>query len=192
MADNHEITQLLHRITDGDTEAEAELLARVYPDLKRIAAKHLRREKTGHKFQVTELVNEAYVRIFGSSTPVLWKDRVHFFAVVAQQVRFILVDQARKRRSGDHLSVALDEAEYDQASADAPEITALDDALQELERIDPRAARVVVFRYFGGLTLEEVASALSKDISTVKRDWTFAKSWLYDQLRNSSADDAVS
>lgn len=179
-----EITELLKRVRSGDAEAEEELLARVYPDLKRLAAGKLRGWKSG-SLQTTELVNEVYLRIFGSETPVDWQSRAHFFAVVARQVRFILVEQARKRRSGGHLSVELDDALLNRAAPGSLslEIVELDEALQRLEAVDARAARVVLLRYFGGLTLEEVAEVLSLNISTIKRDWTFAKSWLFDHLK---------
>lgn len=184
MAIAGEITELLQRVRNGDAEAEEALLKRVYPDLKRLAASKLRGWKSGG-LQATELVNEAYLRIFGSETPVDWQNRAHFFAVVAQQVRFVLLDQARKRSSGGHLSVELDNSLRDKIATPPPlfEITALDEALQRLESVDARAARVVVLRYFGGLTLEEVAEVLNLNISTIKRDWTFAKSWLFDQLK---------
>jgi len=186
MAKAGEITEWLKRVKNGDAEAEAELLTQVYPDLKRIAANRLRRETPGHGLQVTELVNEAYMRIFGSGTPVDWQNRAHFFAVIAQQVRNILVDQARRRHRGGHVSVALEEAPpglpivADVSSG--VEVLALDEALQRLETIDGRAARVVVLRFFGGLTLEETAEVLGVNVVTVKRDWAFAKSWLFAQL----------
>lgn len=180
-----EITKLLKRVRAGDESAEAELLNHVYPELKRIATSRLRAWKSGG-MQATELVNEVYLRVFGSDTSVDWQNRAHFFAVIAQQVRNTLVDQARKRHKGGHLSVELDDSVGNMPSPNGPadiEITALDEALQRLESIDRRAARVVLLRYFGGLSLEEVAEVLNLNISTIKRDWTFAKSWLFDQLK---------
>ncbi len=181
-----EITKLLKRVRAGDDSAEAELLNHVYPELKRIASSRLRAWKSGG-MQATELVNEVYLRVFGSDTPVDWQNRAHFFAVIAQQVRNTLVDQARKRGKGNHVSVALDDSVSDKPSPNGPvdiEVTALDEALQRLNSIDPRAARVVLLRYFGGLTLEEVAEVLRLSLATIKRDWTFAKSWLFDQLKS--------
>ncbi len=186
MATAGEITELLKRVKVGDTEAEAELLSQVYPDLKRLASARLSSWKSGG-LQATELVNEAYLRVFGSDTPVDWQNRAHFFAVIAQQVRNILVDHVRKRRKGGHLSVELDDSVGNIPSTNGPadiEITALDEALLRLESVDGRAARVVLLRYFGGLSLEEVAEVLGVNISTIKRDWTFAKSWLFDQLKS--------
>ncbi|MEP7341984.1 MAG: ECF-type sigma factor [Acidobacteriota bacterium] len=186
MTKANEITQWLKRARNGDAEAEAELLAYVYPNLKRIAASRLRSETPGHGLQVTELVNEAYVRVFGSNTPVDWQNRAHFFAVIAQAVRNILVDHARRRQRGGHVSVALDDG---MDARPAPEglanieVVALDEALRQFESIDARAARVVLLRFFGGLTLEEAAEVLSVSVVTVKRDWAFAKSWLFDQLK---------
>lgn len=187
MAKAGEVTQLLKRVRSGEHEAAEQLMLLVYPDLKKIAANRLRLEKAGHGFQTTDLVNEAYLRIFGSATPVDWEDRAHFFAVVAQQVRNILVDRARKRHRGGHVSVAIDDAV---SQKPAPgnltdiEITALDEALRRLETLDERAAKVVLLRYFGGLTLEETALVLRINPATVKRDWAFAKSWLFDQLKS--------
>ncbi len=185
-----EITQLLQRVKAGDASAEAELLARVYPDLKRIAAARLRREQARNSLQTTEIVNEAYIRIFASETPVDWQDRAHFFAVMSQKMRHILVDAARKRQSGDHISVAIDDSLHDQPAQDRPaavEILALDLSLQELQTQYPRQGKIVELRYFGGMTLEEIAAVLQLNISTIKRDWTFAKAWLFDRL-NSGAE----
>ncbi|MDX2042468.1 MAG: ECF-type sigma factor [Acidobacteriota bacterium] len=184
-----EVTELLRRVKTGDAFAEGELLNLVYPELKRIASSRLRSWKSGG-MQATELVNEVYLRVFGSDTPVDWQNRAHFFAVIAQQVRNTLVDQARKRGKGNHVSVALDDSVSDKPSPNGPvdiELTALDEAMHRLHVIDPRAARVVLLRYFGGLTLEEVAEVLNLNISTIKRDWTFAKSWLFDQLKPNDA-----
>ncbi|HMZ22321.1 MAG TPA: ECF-type sigma factor, partial [Blastocatellia bacterium] len=193
MAEAGEITELLKRVKNGDAEAEAELLARVYPDLKRIAANRLWRETPGHGLQVTELVNEAYMRIFGSGRPVDWQNRAHFFAVIAQQMRNILMDQARQRHRGGPVSVALDDAPPGlPAIPDAftgVEVLALDNALQQLEAIDSRAARVVVMRFFGGLTLEETAKTLNIPPNTAKRDWRFAKAWLYEKLKGGVSTD---
>lgn len=136
--------------------------------------------------QATELVNEVYLRVFGSDTSVDWQDRAHFFAVIAQQVRNTLIDNARKRHKGGHISVALDEFVSDKQASDCLidiDVIALDEALRRLESIDRRAARVVLLRYFGGLTLEEVAEVLNLSNATIKRDWTFARSWLFDQLK---------
>lgn len=185
-----EVTRLLKRVKIGEQEAVDQLMLLVYPDLKRIAANRLRQEQAGHGFQTTDLVNEVYLRIFGSATAVDWESRAHFFAVVAQQVRNILVDRARKRHKGGHVSVALDDsANQIPLPANLPhiEITALDEALQRLEALDERSARVVLLRFFGGLTLEETALVLRVNPATVKRDWAFAKSWLYDQLNSGDA-----
>lgn len=189
-----EVTELLKRIRNGEEEAAARLMSLVYPDLKRIAANRLRLEQARHGLQTTDLVNEAYLRIFGSGTPVDWEDRAHFFAVVAQQVRHILVDQARKRQRGGHISVALDDSVGQKPAPNHlanVEITALDEALQRLEKIDARAARVVLLRFFGGLTLEEAAEVLRINVATVKRDWKFAKSWLFDQLKSGGTESAA-
>jgi RNA polymerase sigma-70 factor, ECF subfamily len=183
-----EVTQLLQRVKLGDADAESELLSRVYPDLKRLVSAQLRREGARRGLQTTEVVNEAYLRVFGSGTPVNWQDRAHFYAVIAQKVRHILVDLARKRRSGGHISVALDDSLRNEPAPDSSagvEITALDEALWKLQQQYPRQARVVELRYFGGMTMEEIAEALRLNITTIKRDWSFARAWLYDQLNPS-------
>jgi RNA polymerase sigma factor (TIGR02999 family) len=182
-----EITRLLKRVKNGDADAEVELLALVYPELKRIAASRLRRESSRDGLQTTELVNEAYLRVFGAEAQVDWQNRAHFFAVIAQKVRFILVDHARKRRSGGHVSVELDDS---LRSIPAPEkmnhadIADIDLALQEFEKLYPRPARVVELRYFVGMTMEEIAEVMDVNITSVKRYWNFARSWLYDKLKS--------
>ncbi|MDX2033604.1 MAG: ECF-type sigma factor [Blastocatellia bacterium] len=186
----HEITTLLMRVKKGDAAAEAELLERVYPELKRIAARRLRQDGARNGLQTTELVNEAYLRVFGAETPVDWQGRVHFFAVIAQKVRFILVDHARKRHSGGHVTVELDDSMNERAAPDdGIEILALNEALERLAEEYPRQARVVELRYFGGMTLEEIADELALNITTIKRDWTFAKSWLYDRMSPAAANE---
>ncbi len=188
---NHELTALLKRAGAGDQQAESDLMEIVYPELRRVAANRLRRERGNHTLQTTALINETFLRLFRAA-PIEWNDRAHFFAVAARQMRFILIDHARRKRRGDQLPVALD----DVIGADALGLTvrteedliALDEALKQLESIDRRACLGVELRFFGGLTLEETAQALQVDVTTIKRDWRFAKSWLYRQLHLPAAD----
>jgi RNA polymerase sigma factor (TIGR02999 family) len=179
------LTVLLNRASQGDADAADSLLAEVYPELRRIAGQRMRFEPPGHALQPTALVNEAWLRLFGA-TPVAWQDRAHFFAVAARQMRFILIEYARKKPPLSSASISLIVA----AGADEAGLTvqtdedllALDEALQRLEAIDKRAAQGVELRFFGGLTQQEVAEVQQIDVATVKRDWVFAKSWLYSQL----------
>lgn len=179
------LTVLLNRASQGDADAADSLLAEVYPELRRIAGQRMRFEQPGHALQPTALVNEAWLRLFGA-TPVAWQDRAHFFAVAARQMRFILIEYARKKPPLSPASISLIVA----AGADEAGLTvqtdedllALDEALQRLEAIDKRAAQGVELRFFGGLTQQEVAEVQQIDVATVKRDWVFAKSWLYSQL----------
>ena len=165
--------------------AEGEVLSLVLPELRRIAARRLRRERPGHTLQTSDLVNEAYLRLFGA-TPVEWQDRAHFFAVAARQMRFILVDHARRRGRGGMTPTPLDTVTGSEGAglvvAADENLVALDEALCDFEAVDPRAAHGVELRFFGGLTQEEVARVQGVDVATVKRDWTFAKSWLFRRL----------
>jgi RNA polymerase sigma-70 factor, ECF subfamily len=178
------VTTLLGRVREGDQDATNQLLTILYPELRRLAARYLQRERRGHTLQPTALVNEAYLRVFGSDS-VDWNDRVHFFAVVARQMRRVLVDHARAvradKRGGDAIKVSMDDAHDLSAHKDA-DLIDLDDGLEALAREDPRSAQVVELRFFGGLTEHEIGEALQIAVATVKRDWTFAKAWLFSYL----------
>ena len=156
----------------------------VYQELHRIAAREMRRERHDHTLQTTGLVNEAYVRL-SEAKELDIQNRGHFFALASQQMRRILVDYARtrnaQRRGGGALAVELDEAHLSETHKGV-DVIDLDDALSGLERVDPRAAKVIELRYFGGYTDKEVVEALGVSLATVRRDWEFAKSWLFDQL----------
>jgi RNA polymerase sigma-70 factor (ECF subfamily) len=170
----------------GNTAAKDELLSLVYPELRRIAAHHMRLERAEHTLRATALVNEVYVRLFGPAEAG-WQNRAHFFAAVAREMRHILVDHARARnamkRPDQRKAVALSDVEV--AGAEPEEdVVALDEALTRLEAVDARASRVVELRFFVGLSEDESAEALGISISTLKRDWQFAKAWLFDQLRH--------
>jgi len=186
----HQLTQLLVAWSDGSREALDELFPLVYAELRRIAHRHMRRERQGHTLQTTALVNDAYLRLI-DQTQVHWQNRAHFFAIAAQMMRRILVDHARARRvekrGGDARRVALDDALV-VADAKAAELVALDDALKALAEIDPRRAEVVELRYFGGLSNEEVAEVLKVHTNTVTRDWNMARAWLYKELSAAEAE----
>ena len=179
------LTTLLNLASGGDQEAMDCLTSTVYPELKRIAASRMRRERSDHTLQPTALVNEAYARLLGAS-PVAWQNRAHFFALMARQMRFILIDHARKKGLDGHVTISL-EADEEGQQLQLPvnsnqDLLEIDEALQKLEAIDPRAARGVELRFFVGLTQQEIAEVQKIDVATVKRDWTFAKAWLFGQL----------
>ncbi len=171
----------------GDRDASEKAVDLVYGELHRIAAGQMRREPRGHTLQTTALVHEAYIRLIGSDTESLEiQNRGHFFAVASQQMRRILVDHARasqaQRRGGGAVEVGLDQVQLG-SETQSIDVLLLDEALTELERLEPRAARVVELRYFGGYTDKEVVEALGVALATVRRDWEFARSWLFDRMR---------
>ena len=183
-----QITQLLLAWGEGDEAALAQLMPLVYAELRKVAARHLRRQRPGHTLQTTALVNEAYLRLIESSQ-VRWQNRAHFFAVSAQLMRRILVDFARERqnlkRGGDAQQVSLDEALI-VAPERGADLLALDDALTRLAALNPRQAQIVELRYFGGLSEEESAEALKVSLRTVQRDWNLARLWLYRELNQAA------
>lgn len=180
-----EVTELLMAWRNGDEDALSRLAPLVYEELHRLAAAYMRREREGHTLQASALVNEAYIKLVDSSR-VRWQNRAHFFAVAAQLMRRILVDFARsrhyqKRGAGWH-QVTLDERLGVTTRLDS-DMLSLDQALQELARLDPRKARVIELRFFGGLSLEETSEALQVSTDTVGRDWRAAKAWLMRELK---------
>jgi RNA polymerase sigma-70 factor (ECF subfamily) len=174
------VTQLLLEWRGGDETALERLIPLVYRELRVLARQCLRRERNGNTLQTTALVNEAYLRLVQSSR-VRWNDRAHFFAVTAQLMRRVLVDEARRRlnqkRGGAFTRVPLDD---DVATTAEPrvDLLALDAALHRLAAFSPRKGRVVEMRYFGGLTIEETAAVLGVSTDVVKREWRTAKLWL--------------
>jgi RNA polymerase sigma factor (TIGR02999 family) len=153
----------------------------VYPELRRIAAQHLSRERPGHTLQPTALVNEAYLRLAQQSPGKAWTDRTHFFAVAARVVRAVLVDHARARlaakRGAGAIGVTLSDADV-QVAAPPVDLLDLDAALEVLERLDAQQGRIVELRHFAGLSIEETAGVLGISPATVKRDWLVAKTWI--------------
>ena len=181
-----ETTQLLRAWADGDRSALERLTPRVYRTLRRIAGYQMQQERAGNSMQATALVHEAYLELI-DVTNVNWQHRAHFFAVSAQIMRHILLDRARRRvaakRGGTAERVNLDELP-DLSGERAKELIALEDALNVLAWKDPRKARVVELRFFGGLSVEETAEVLAVSPETVMRDWKFARSWLQAELSN--------
>src|ERR1039457_3774091 len=177
-----DMTELLRRFAQGDKEAEAELLPQVYRELHRIARGCLRGERPDHSLQATALVNEVYLRL-SAQQEFNWKDRAHFFAEAARMMRRILVDYTRRRRVGkrDGAVISLDEGLVISA-AQCGLVADLDTALQRLESLHSRQAKVVELRFFSGLNEDEIAEALGVSVRTVKRDWRMARAWLYGEL----------
>ena len=186
------ITQLLARWNAGDREAAEQVLPRVYEDLRRIAARQLRRERDAHTLQATAIVHEAYMRLI-AQPGLEWPSRAHFFAFAAHLIRRILVDYARRRNRGKRGGLAekitLTEM-ADLALEKSPDLVALDEALSGLEKVDLRKATVVELKFFAGLTLEEIAEQLGISPETVSREWRRARAWLYRALQTSAADGA--
>ena len=178
--DPEEITALLLRWSNGDKEALDSLIPMIYPELRRIARLHMRKENLRHTLQTSALINEAYVRLVDQRS-VAWQDRAHFFAVAARVMRHVLIDHARKytyaKRGGGAQRVTMESVVI--ATEDrAAEFIALDDALNQLAEIDPRKSKIVELRFFGGLTVEETAQVMNLSEITVKRDWRLARAWL--------------
>ncbi len=179
-----DITSLLLAWSEGDEAALAELVPRIYAELRRLAHRQMRGERPGGTLQTTALINEAYLRLVDTNG-IRWESRGHFLAVAAQAMRRILVDAARAReagkRGGGTLRVSLEGVTLPAAGRDAS-VVALDDALTALAALDPRKCRVIELRFFGGLTVAETASVLRVSEETVHRDWHVAKAWLLREL----------
>ena len=180
-----EVTGLLHQWRGGSRDAFDRLIPLVYDELKVIASRRLAREWDGQALQTTALVNEAYLKLLGQRA-VDWQNRAHFFAIAAQVMRRIVVDDARRRRSQKRgqpgVSLPADDLPAPESTVGTVDILALDSALGELERLDPDQGRLVELRFFAGMTVEETAEVLGLSPATVKRDWAVAKGWLYRAL----------
>ena len=178
------VTQLLHDWSEGRQEALDTLLPLVHAELRKVAARHLGRERRGHTLQPTALVNEAYLRLVGQRD-VHWQNRAHFIGVAAQLMRFILVDHHRKKRNakrgGAAVRITFNE-DLDVAEPPGGDFLALDGALTRLAKQDARKAKIAELKYFGGLSTEETAVALSISAATVVREWRMARSWLQREL----------
>lgn len=190
-APDDDVTRLLRDWADGHPDALPRLMEIVYPELRRIAAQHLSRERPGHTLQPTALVNEAYLRLAGQAPGRQFADRTHFFAVAARIVRAVLVDHARARRAAKRGAGAIGVELTDGAAAVPPppvDLLDLDAALTALEQMDAQQSRIVELRHFAGLSIEETASVLDISPSSVKRDWLVAKTWI---RRHMSGDPAA-
>ncbi len=179
-----EVTQLLGDWSGGDEGALEKLIPLVQPELHRLAHYYMSRERVGHTLQTTALLNEAYLQLTDKTQPS-WQNRTHFMAVAAQLMRRIMVDHARARhalkRGAGAIRVTLDETAW-VTEERAEELLALDEALEKLAEFDRRRCEIVEMRYFGGLTVEEIADVLKVHPNTVMRDWRAAKAWLYAEL----------
>ncbi|MGE0133358.1 MAG: sigma-70 family RNA polymerase sigma factor [Blastocatellales bacterium] len=186
-----EITQLLVSFRAGDTAAAEKLMPIVYDELRRAARRCLKSERNNHTLQPTELVHETYLRLFtpeAEDETTEWKNRAHFFAIASLQMRRILVDHARAKkadkREGSRQRVELTEADG-HSPLPGVDLIALDQALQKLEELHPRHAKIVEMRYFGGMKEKEAAEALEISVTTLKREWEFARAWLFKRLKSS-------
>jgi RNA polymerase sigma factor (TIGR02999 family) len=191
-ADPAHITQLLHEWQSGSRDAFDRLVPLVHSELRTIASRQLGREWRHDRLQITAVVNEAYLKLF-DQREVDWQNRGHFFAIAAQLMRRVLIDHARRqtrqKRGGVAVPVELDAAiPHPPQAVDAVDVLDLDRALTRLEALDPDQARIIELRFFGGLTIDETAAALSVSPATIKREWTVAKGWLLRELTRVSAD----
>lgn len=186
-----DVTVLLAELTKGNERAASRLVPLVYNELRRLAGGYMRRERSDHTLQPTALVHEAYLRLVEQRN-VNWQSRTHFFAIAAQLMRRFLIDHARghlrEKRGAGERPVPLDE-NLVFVPEQSMELIKLDQALQRLAGIDPRQAKIVELRFFGGLTVEETADALEISPKTVKRDWSVAKAWLHGELKTKSHAD---
>ena len=181
---NQDVTSLLAAVREGDTNAAERLIPVVYDELRRLAGRYMRNEKLDHTLQATALVHEAYLKLV-DKTQINYESRTHFFAVAAQLMRRILVDHARTKQAekrGGGNKLPLNEVVLPGIQREV-DIVALDDALKTLAEVDVQQSRIIELRFFAGLSIEETATALGISPATVKRDWTMAKAWLYQELR---------
>ena len=180
----HDMTLLLARWADGDQQALEDLTPLVYKELRRLAASYLRKERKGHTLRPTALVHEAYLRLVNQSNP-RWEDRSHFYGVAARLMRQILVEHARRKQAMKRAArtVSLENALtfHHERGRD---LVALDNALAALEKFDPRKCKAIELRYFGGLSMDEVAQALNVSAVTVRRDLRMAETWLHREMQN--------
>ena len=183
--DQNQVTQLLKAMAQGDQNAAEDLLPLVYAELHRLARGYMRRERPDHTLQATALINEAYLRLAREDTD--WNSREHFIGVAANVMRRVLVDYARAHKA-EQRGGSLQRVEMQDDLAISPdkldEVTLIDDALKRLETHNPRQARIVELRYFGGLSVEQIAALLSISPRSVKRDWAVARVWLFRELQD--------
>lgn len=178
-----EITRLLHEVREGDSGAFDRLMPLVYDELQEIAHRQLQKERPGHTLDTSALTHEVYLKLAGEE--VAWENRAHFFVLAARAMRQILIDYARKqnaqKRGGDWIRTSLS-TNHLRVDVEMGEVLVLDELLDRLETFDERACQVVEFRFFGGMTEDEVAEVLDVSTRTVQRDWRKARAWLYKEL----------
>jgi RNA polymerase sigma-70 factor, ECF subfamily len=184
MSGNHEVTRLLAKWAKGDQQALDDLTSLVYRELRQLAASCLRKERRGHTLQPTALVHESYLRLVDQKNPD-WQSRSHFFGVAARLMRQILVDHARKKQAGKRAGtkVSLEETVSFHHER-SRELVALDSGLSALEKLDPRKCKAIELRYFGGLSMDEIAQALNVSPVTVRRDLRMAEAWLHHEMQS--------
>ena len=187
------ITLLLQRLQDGDPEASRELITLAYAELRALASRKMAHEQPGQTIQATALVHEAWYRLGGDQQPV-WQNRAHFFGAMAEAMRRILIENARRKRRQKH-GGQLQRLDVNEVEIVCPlpdeQLLSLDDALCRLEAEDPRAAEIVKLRFFVGLTQQEAAQHLGISVSTVERTWKFARAWLFREIRRNHPDSPV-
>lgn len=183
-----DLTPIINSVEGGEAVDTDKLLPIVYDQLRMLARSKLAREPAGQTLQATALVHEAYMRLLGSRQPALWQNKEHFFAAAAEAMRRILIDQARRKKSlkrssgAQRVELEDDIAITTNAALSPDDLIALDEALQEFESIDPVRARVVKLHFFSGLTLAETAEVTGVSLATAKRQWVFARAWLYSKV----------
>jgi RNA polymerase sigma factor (TIGR02999 family) len=179
---NSEVSQILQQIENGDQQAASQLMPLVYEELRRLAARKMTQEKSGHTLQPTALVHEAFMRLVGGEDQRKWDGRAHFFSAAAESMRRILIESARRRnaekRGGDRVRRELAEDDAVLDGQDDETLLSLDEALTKLAAEDAELAKLVTLRYFTALTIDETAEVLGVSPRTVKRNWTYARAWL--------------
>ena len=188
----NDVTRILSAIEQGDPEAAERLLPLVYDELRKLAAQRMAQEKPGQTLQATALVHEAYLRLVNVEEAQRWNSRGHFFAAAAEAMRRILVENARNKkrlkRGGDRVRVELDDPRLSYAEP-VDELITIDEALEDLARDDPQAAKLVELRYFAGLSIEDAAEVVGFSRSTAYEHWAYAKAWLHRRLRGPRVED---
>ncbi len=187
-----DLTQMLIQLSEGKAQVVDDILPLIYDELRRLAGNYLRRERSDHTLQPTALVHEAYLKLI-DQTQVKWQNRAHFFGIAANIMRRILVDYARQhradKRGGAAEKLPLEEEILIVSEGKSAELLALDEALENLAKIDSQKSKIVELRYFGGLSVEETAEVLGVSEITVKRHWRMAKAWLYGQLSQENTNE---
>ena len=181
-----DITRILQDLSRGQNHASEELLPLVYAELRKLAAARMAQESSGHTLQPTALVHEAWLRLAGDSQRQ-WQNRAHFFGAAAEAMRRILIENARRKsrlkRGGDQVRVDIDDLDLAATTPD-DRVLLIDEALEQFKTEDPERAKIVLLKFFGGLTNQEVAESMDVNERTVERQWAFAKAWLYEKIKN--------